>query len=198
MVYLLFVEYIIYMSASSSVKTVIMPNKVSTKKSPPKKRIITTSSKWNFQVSDLSLEYQLELLRNCFVERNGVPPSERVLFLEQLIHSKWYGYRTQDHDKTLFDEVQFVSEREISELLIKCNLNCFYCRKPIQLFYEYVREPLQWTVERIDNAFGHNRGNVEIACLRCNIRRRTMYHERFIMTKQMTITKMEGLTPRKT
>jgi hypothetical protein len=26
---------------------------------------------------------------------------------------------------------------------------------------------------------------VEIACLNCNLRRRTMYHERYVFTKQM-------------
>ena len=66
---------------------------------------------------------------------------------------------------------------------------CYYCKEPVQLIYEFVREPKQWTLERIDNARGHNRDNVEIACLRCNLRRRMMHHERFIFTKQLLIKK---------
>jgi hypothetical protein len=57
------------------------------------------------------------------------------------------------------------------------------------LFYENVREPKQWSLERIDNKEGHNYGNVEIACLSCNIGRRTMYQDRFIFTKQLSIIK---------
>ena len=60
------------------------------------------------------------------------------------------------------------------------------------MIYEEVRDPKQWTLERIDNTRGHNSDNVEIACLTCNLRRRTMYHERYILTKQMChITKNE-------
>ena len=51
--------------------------------------------------------------------------------------------------------------------------------------YEYVREPKQWTLERLDNAYGHNKNNVVISCLSCNIRRRTMASEKYVQTKQM-------------
>ena len=51
--------------------------------------------------------------------------------------------------------------------------------------YEYVREPKQWTLERMNNSFGHNRDNVVIACLSCNIRRRTMASERYVLTKEL-------------
>jgi hypothetical protein len=48
---------------------------------------------------------------------------------------------------------------------------------------------MQWTLERIDNDLGHNKNNVEIACLNCNLRRRTMYHERYLFTKELNIIK---------
>ena len=60
----------------------------------------------------------------------------------------------------------------------------------MQLLYRHVRESTQWTLERIDNDHGHNRNNVEIACLGCNLRRRCMYHERFVFTKQLQIRKL--------
>jgi hypothetical protein len=59
----------------------------------------------------------------------------------------------------------------------------------MKILYEHVREPKQWSLERIDNDYGHNKNNVEIACLSCNLRRKTMYHERFIFTKQLNIVK---------
>jgi hypothetical protein len=55
-----------------------------------------------------------------------------------------------------------------------------------------VREPQQWTLERMDNDFGHNEGNVVIACLSCNLRRRTMHYERYLFTKQLNIVKVDG------
>jgi hypothetical protein len=173
-------------------------------KPPPKKRAITTTKKWDFPISELTLEYQLLLLNKCFLtDYASSPPTDsvnppitdssdnisRVRVLEQLIHSKWYGYRSQDIEKQILHPDKLVSERDIANTLIDSRLLCFYCRKPVQLFYEFVRESNQWTLDRIDNTYGHNHDNVVVACLGCNLRRKTMYYERFVMTKQMTITK---------
>lgn len=38
---------------------------------------------------------------------------------------------------------------------------------------------------RVDNSYGHNTDNVVIACLDCNLRRRTMFQERYKKTKEM-------------
>ena len=40
-----------------------------------------------------------------------------------------------------------------------------------------------------DNKIGHDIGNIEIACLSCNLKRKCMYHERYVFTKQMKIVK---------
>ena len=50
----------------------------------------------------------------------------------------------------------------------------------------------QWSLERIENQYGHNKENVEIACLSCNLGRRTMYHERYLFTKQLEIIKKDA------
>ena len=52
--------------------------------------------------------------------------------------------------------------------------------------YENVREPKQWTLERLNNNFGHNCDNVVIACLNCNLKRRCIDSERYIKTKEMS------------
>lgn len=120
---------------------------------------------------------------------SGISPVVDILLRQ--IRIKQAGYRCQDTHKDLFDPSRFVDARYILELLQAANNTCFYCREPVLLFYEYRRDPKQWTLERIDNAFGHNRGNVEIACLSCNVRRRTMYHERYIATKQCVLRKLD-------
>jgi hypothetical protein len=107
----------------------------------------------------------------------------------QQIQSKLNGYKSQDVLKELYDATLFITLQSTLSLLTKSEMKCFYCKEPVQVLYQHVREPKQWTLERIDNKHGHNDGNVEIACLSCNLRRRTMYHERFVFTKQLTIVK---------
>jgi len=53
-----------------------------------------------------------------------------------------------------------------------------------------VREQCQWSLDRIDNNYGHNYDNLFVTCLSCNLRRKTMYHERYEFTKQLTISKI--------
>lgn len=108
------------------------------------------------------------------------------------ISAKLNGYKTQDQKNAILDTENFVDIDFVMELLKKSEMKCFYCKESVQLLYKHVREPKQWTLERIDNSIGHNCGNVEIACLSCNLRRRCIYHERFLFTKQMKIVKSSG------
>ena len=106
--------------------------------------------------------------------------------MRRQIQNKISSYKMQDIQKQKYDDDKFVDLDFVIELLHKKEIKCFYCRESVYLFYNYVRENKQWTLERIDNSVGHNKDNVEIACLLCNVRRRTMYHERYVFTKQMT------------
>ena len=49
----------------------------------------------------------------------------------------------------------------------------------------------QWSLDRIDNNIGHNVGNLVIACLECNLKRRRRTDEKFLFTKQLNIVKRE-------
>lgn len=112
--------------------------------------------------------------------------------IKRHIAMKLHSYKTQDLKNAILDLEQFVDLEFVMELLKISEMRCFYCRELVQLLYRHVREPRQWTLERIDNDLGHNRGNVEIACLGCNLRRRCMHHERYVFTKQMRIVKTDG------
>jgi len=137
------------------------------------------------KMNELNVEAEAEELE---IE-NTEEIKESVRFVLQEINKKIYGYKSQDHEKCILNPEKFVDLSFVIKKLIQCELCCFYCRNPTLLLYEYVREPRQWTLERIDNEFGHNKDNIEIACLSCNLRRRTMYHERYVFTKQLRITK---------
>ncbi len=164
------------------------------KETPKKKRIITDTAKWNIMNIENNTQ-DIELLTNILVKTNIEKNNNIETFTVteniaiQLINRKIYSYKSQDLEKNKYNDQETINLKTVLEKLIGCNLKCYYCLEPVQLLYEFVREPKQWTIERIDNNLGHNNNNTEIACLSCNLRRRTMYHERYIFTKQVNIIK---------
>lgn len=144
-----------------------------------KDRVVVDSKRWTNllgtiskdQIQDPELQYQ--------------SLSEESPLVKEQIHSKIKGYRYQDILKGLLNETELVDDEYVIRLLHQCKLKCFYCHIECMILYPHVREPKQWTLERINNDLGHNRGNVQIACLECNLRRRTIHHERYIETKKI-------------
>ena len=152
----------------------------------PKKRVITSTNKWTQPIDP---ESQFQYIQQI-IDKKITNEKECTLILQQL-GQKIGGYKAQDIHKNLYLEAEFVDVPWTLDLMKKCNNHCFYCKKTVHILYENVREPLQWTLERIDNDYGHNKNNVEIACLNCNLRRRTMYHERYLFTKELTLIKKQ-------
>jgi RNase P subunit RPR2 len=155
----------------------------------PRKKIASQSDNWiNTAKTYSTQETQLALL----VELHRNISSDSANLLLTHLKTKQSGYRSQDTLKGLYDPDRFIQIPRLIELLIESKLACFYCRKWATLFYENVRDPRQWSLERLSNAEGHNRDNVVIACLECNMRRRTMYYERYIATKQLKVNKLDS------
>ena len=154
----------------------------------PKKRVITTQERWRFSPEQLNplkqLEYVQQIVGETVVDENP------CRFIKQQIQQKLGGYRAQDVKKEKYDETVFIKHDRVLKLMIESENLCFYCKGAVHVLYENVREPKQWTLERLNNDFGHNDGNVVIACLACNLRRRTMQYERYLFTKQLTISKL--------
>jgi hypothetical protein len=71
-------------------------------------------------------------------------------------------------------------------------MKCIYCSEEVFILYERVRETKQWTLDRINNDIGHNSGNLVIACLECNLKRRRTNKDAFMFTKNMVIVR-EGI-----
>ena len=155
---------------------------------PKKKRMVTYSKNWTLAIEEL------EKLETMNVE-NMIETEENKLqkILLKQIKSKISGYAGQDKDKKLYCPEKFVTLTNVIDLMKSSNMICYYCKEETQLMYEYVREPKQWTLERLDNSYGHNNDNVVISCLSCNLRRRTMASERYIKTKEMAkIVKLDN------
>lgn len=107
------------------------------------------------------------------------------------IINKRSGYRYQDINKKIFNEPLFISYNEIVELLIASKLKCYYCKEDIFILYEDTRHNKQWTLDRINNNNGHNSMNCVIACLDCNVKRKTMNKEKFLFSKQIQFIKSQ-------
>ena len=54
----------------------------------------------------------------------------------------------------------------------------------MNFLYKISRDPLQWTLDRIDNSIGHTNDNVIICCLKCNLERRCKNSNAFLFTKK--------------
>jgi len=192
----IFIIYIIVIMEESQTKKLIVSFEPKTKEKKEKtvktqkekqKRQVTTTPQWTFNENDLEYENQMKLLKE--IQENKIVNREPCNFIVRQINNKIYGYRTQDIDKKILCEEKLIDLQNVLNLMIKCDNKCFYCKENVNVLYEYVREPKQWTLERLDNNFGHNNDNVVIACLSCNLRRKTMHYERYVFTKQLNIIK---------
>jgi len=170
----------------------------------PKKRIIAETQKWHSYLDEqlevdrqwsmliaLSQEYNIPVTIDLSYNSLDIT-AEKIVFLKNEIQRKIHGYRSQDVKKNKFDPLHFISLQYVLEKIVERELNCFYCQGPVKIWYEIARDPLQWTLERIDNKIGYNVGNVEISCLQCNLKRRCMHHERYLKTQAMkSVLKVE-------
>ncbi len=153
---------------------------------PKEKTIRKKMEEWKFDAKYLEREQQLATLEDLIgIGQTSDLQNNIGEELRRQVCAKISGYKCQDVKKGLYDEPKFVRFDDVIALMNSRKMACFYCKKQALLFYEYSRDSAQWTLERIDNKHGHNTDNVEIACLNCNLRRRTMYHERYVFTKQM-------------
>lgn len=163
-------------------------NKLIAMKKTPKNRAITQTDMWNITEEDMQPDAQLTYIRQLVNNENvDVNPCQVIL---KHVTQKIAGYRAQDIKKSLYEPDRIVDVHYALKTLKNAENICYYCKKPVQVLYEKAREPTQWSLDRIDNSIGHNKENVVIACLQCNVGRKTMHQGRYEFTKQLVITKL--------
>ena len=170
-----------------NIKTVFLSDNKNKEKS---KRKVTNTQEWENNVNNLDKDKQLELLNQITNKDNEKNDTIHAL-IKKGIQTKIQGYKNQDVKKKILVEDIFVDFQYILELISKSMLECYYCNNICSLLYENVKDPNQWTLDRLDNKYGHNKGNVVISCLSCNLKRKTIHHRRYQFTKQLQITKNE-------
>lgn len=127
---------------------------------------------------------QVEYLNKLYLGENY----DGIDFVKKEVERKLSGYKNQDVKKKKLSD-KLISYEECLEKLVISKLKCYYCKTDCLITYENVREQSQWTLDRLDNSIGHEKDNVVICCLKCNLKRRTTDDEKFKFTKQMRIIK---------
>ena len=107
----------------------------------------------------------------------------------QHLNAKIQSYKSQDKKKAKYDEGTTITSEELFEKLVVSKLICHYCSNCVKIVYNYARDDLQWTLDRVDNSVGHSAENTVICCLKCNLQRRVTDAKKFEFTKKMRIIK---------
>ena len=86
------------------------------------------------------------------------------------LRAKRRGYQEQDKKRS-WDPARVLLENEMAEMLLIQRQKCFHCEARVHVLYRDRYDPLQWSIDRLDNNKGHTRDNVVVSCMRCNLRR---------------------------
>jgi hypothetical protein len=164
------------------------------KKKEKEKKMRVETKTWGLNNEDLSFETQLGLLNALFNKthnNNELINPRHIAMIVSHIKAKISGYKQQDILKGKFLDTEFVSFTDIIDLLNQSKMRCHYCACETYLLYEIVRENKQWSLDRINNEIGHNRNNLLIACLECNLKRRRTNKDAFFFTKNLQIVRLD-------
>uniref|UniRef100_A0A6C0KP38 HNH domain-containing protein n=1 Tax=viral metagenome TaxID=1070528 RepID=A0A6C0KP38_9ZZZZ len=183
---------------NSNIKKIIINETINKKNNNKKiiqekvkeKKMRVETKTWGLNDTDLNHETQLNIL-NSILNKNSEKNKYNSIFISH-IKNKISSYKQQDILKKRLNEQSFINFDEVLKLLNSSNMKCHYCSEEMYILYERVRELKQWSLDRVNNNIGHNFGNLVIACLECNLKRRRTNKDAFMFTKNLVITR-EGL-----
>lgn len=166
------------------------------------KRIVIVTGKTN--IDSLNVEKDKRIRANAIDEELDIEQTLSMLFMikdgkageycergRKALKSKINGYKHQDIKKEVHNIDTLISLEEATDKMINTGLCCEYCNKHVKVLYRQVRDPLQWTLDRVDNDLNHSNQNTVISCLSCNLKRRLTDKEKFEFTKKMKIVKVD-------
>ena len=134
---------------------------------------------------------QIEMINRLYITDGEF---EYKSLLKSELNHKIQGYKGQDIKKNLHNEETLINYEDVVIKLMREKLLCCYCAEHIFVLYKNVREPYQWTLDRLDNTLGHTKENTCISCLKCNLQRRVTDVGKFMFTKKLVLIK-GGETP---
>ena len=164
--------------------------KLTQEKKTDKKRV--EIEKLNLTEEYFKFEKQIEIINNINNILNKEEDKNASKILIKQIEKKISSYKQQDVDKKVLNNEKIINLKCIIDKLIETEIKCYYCKCKMFVLYENVREPKQWTVDRINNDLGHNNDNFVLACLDCNLKRRCRSADKFLFTKQLNIIRKDN------
>ncbi len=150
-----------------------------------KKKKRLESEKWENKDLLLDNKKQINILNKLYLKENY----KGIDNVKKSIERKIKGYENQDIKKEILNNKKLITYKDLLEILVISKLKCHYCRCDCLLMYDNIREKKQWTLDRLDNEQGHNRDNVVVSCLECNLKKGTIDDKKFRFAKQMRIIK---------
>ena len=93
------------------------------------------------------------------------------------IKTKLQGYKIQDNGNNIFVESKFIKQNEVKNIIFNQGGKCLYCWKKC--------ENDTWSLDRINNDFGHNSDNCVLSCVKCNVQRSDSLYSIFYRTKAL-------------
>ena len=89
--------------------------------------------------------------------------------LEIKMERKLAGYKAQDAKAGRpFEEADYVSVDDFKLLLEEQDYRCAVCAEVMALVWKDAKDNTQFTLDRLDNALAHVKGNCAVSCLGCN------------------------------
>ena len=140
------------------------------------------------QPPDIDHSKQITLINELFLGSENATDELHEL-CKKRISKKLAGYKQQDVGNNIFDPAWFITADELLTLMVESRLRCYYCRTNCSVIYAEPMFKYQWTLDRVSNDQGHNRQNVVVACLKCNLHRGVKPSCKYKMGKQMKFIK---------
>ena len=141
---------------------------------------------WNNKEYLLDIKNHISIANRIFLDESF----DGCDSVKKAVRKKIQSYKQQDIKKNKFSKENFIKTDELYEKLVISKLKCYYCKEKTLLMYENKREMQQWTLDRLDNSIGHEKNNVVICCLKCNLERRCINNDKFLFTKQFKLIKV--------
>jgi hypothetical protein len=90
---------------------------------------------------------------------------------------RFKGYIVQDKETERYNKDLFINYMELNGLMEKQSNKCLYCWESLS--------NETWSLDRIDNDYGHNVNNCVLSCINCNTQRSDEYFSKFYRKKAL-------------
>ena len=104
-------------------------------------RLITKEIIWNYD--NITYDNELTILND--LKNNIINDDTKIL--KNQIKKKISGYKNQDVIKKIYNPDKFINLQQTLTKLIECGCKCLYCSTNSKIFYKYVRDTNQWSLD---------------------------------------------------